>query len=319
MNNKLRGLLFALALAVLSPTTQAQLRVEGVGETSGAAKRDAFRRAIEYYSGSAIISSTRVEGGKLTEDSIWSYSSGYIRDYTVVSQRRVKSGVVVVLDVYPGSSVLHGSAIQSNRGSDLKGSSSTALQTHTESRNSGRALLGQILGGWPNRAIKVDVVGWQTGHDGEPYIDVALEVSLNQRWAAAMEEAIFNTSVKPENVRVEAVAMFTDLPADRYGMTWRAYGWPNYGNLGEIRRQLTVKQPYIRVWLEGANNSTIMCGLLNTSALVQDGHRSGISTTRFYLGQVLQQTERIYINSTALRGATRINAEVVTTAGCQSK
>ncbi len=94
-----KGLLFlALFLTLVLPLyaqDTKQITAEGVasiGSDPAAARdkaiEDALRRAVEQAVGSLVESETAVENYKLLSDKIYSRSSGYVKNYNIVSERQ---------------------------------------------------------------------------------------------------------------------------------------------------------------------------------------------------------------------------------------
>ncbi|HSE39504.1 MAG TPA: flagellar assembly protein T N-terminal domain-containing protein [Acidobacteriota bacterium] len=87
-------LLLCFALPVFAQDTK-QITAEGVasiGSDPAAARDkaidDALRRAVEQAVGSMVESETAVENYKLLSDRIYSRSSGYVKNYNVISERQ---------------------------------------------------------------------------------------------------------------------------------------------------------------------------------------------------------------------------------------
>jgi hypothetical protein len=310
--------ILAITAAVLLTSSfdaHSQVRVTGVGQTYDEAKNDGFRKAIEQHSGTAVVSDMRIRGDRISSHNILTYSAGYVKDFRVLSRHDNAGTVTLTMDVTPDTSLIPGSVINSNTGKELNGNKvDTALQTYTSSKRDGQKFILEVMGGWPERALSTNTLNWRTGFDGQQYIDVTFRVNYNRRWTAALEEAIYTTAISPKNGDLQAIAMFTDQSVQRPDMTWRAYGWPNYSNLGAVRHHLTVNQPLVRVAFNGG--SIVACVPLDVRTMLGDGHHSGISATKFYLGATLVHTERIYLKPGDLRGVNSIDTSVVKKCSC---
>src|SRR5262245_65731538 len=94
-------LFLCLALPLFAQDSK-QITAEGVasvGNDPAAARdkaiEDALRRAVEQAVGTIVESETAVENYQLLSDKIYSHSSGYVKDYKVVSEK-TEGGLVRV-------------------------------------------------------------------------------------------------------------------------------------------------------------------------------------------------------------------------------
>ncbi|MDD4599526.1 hypothetical protein SDC9_03966 [bioreactor metagenome] len=84
--------------------------VDGQGPTREAALHDAMRQAVEQAVGTLIDSQTLVQNNMVLKDEIYAKSQGYIRDYTIISEKEA-NGVFtlqahVTVDSQPNSTLM---------------------------------------------------------------------------------------------------------------------------------------------------------------------------------------------------------------------
>ena len=75
------------------------IRTTGIGHTYEEAKNNAFREAIEYQVGVVIASERESYNDKLIKNEILAYSSAFVDEYKIISQRNIGNKVQVVVDV----------------------------------------------------------------------------------------------------------------------------------------------------------------------------------------------------------------------------
>lgn len=78
-----------------------QVTVEGVGSTVRSAEQDALRNAVESAMGTVVDSHTLSEEHLLIEDRVLTHSRGYITDYKVQENKKIRDGwqVRILADV----------------------------------------------------------------------------------------------------------------------------------------------------------------------------------------------------------------------------
>lgn len=78
-------------------TSPVEITVTGRGLTMDEALQDAFRNAIEGITGVYVINFTEVENFQLINDEIVTHSTGFIKKYEVLSER--KADTLIILSV----------------------------------------------------------------------------------------------------------------------------------------------------------------------------------------------------------------------------
>ena len=180
-----------------SSTVLAGVRVdvEGQGATQDSAKKDAFRRAIERVVGMVVVSDQEAQGNKLTKDSIGNYSSGYIEDYEILDSYQEPDGMwTVQMSVkVADSKIAQRMMTRSQNNTNINGSKiSDSMASEIEMRQNGDALLGTVLGSYPEHAYVVNS-GQSTftvGRLRQPYVDMDYSLSLSKSWVESLNEAV---------------------------------------------------------------------------------------------------------------------------------
>jgi hypothetical protein len=84
--------------------------VDGQGPTRDAALHDAMRQAVEQAVGTLIDSQTLVQNNMVLKDEIYAKSQGYIRDYTILSEKQAGGLFIlqanVTVDSQPNSALM---------------------------------------------------------------------------------------------------------------------------------------------------------------------------------------------------------------------
>lgn len=171
------------------------LSVEGTGDTFEAAKKQAFRTAIQQAVGVLSISEQAADGDQLTKDQINEYSAGYIDDYEVVeSHRDADNRTVISMRVRVASSKIaqrmmsRGDTISKVQGQKM----ATQLESQIDSRNDGDAMLSEVLSSYPQNAFIINqgISEVRISPTRKPYFIVPYEVTMSKFWADGLNEAL---------------------------------------------------------------------------------------------------------------------------------
>ncbi|MBI5748870.1 MAG: hypothetical protein HZA00_07050 [Nitrospinae bacterium] len=82
-----------LAITTTEPIT---VTVSGQGKDKESALTDAFRRAVEGIAGVYVYSETEVSKYKVVKDDIILHSRGYVRDYHILSEKKMDDGTILL-------------------------------------------------------------------------------------------------------------------------------------------------------------------------------------------------------------------------------
>ena len=183
---------------------------EGTGATFEEAKQRAFRSAIQEAVGVLNISEQAVDGDRLAKDQINEYSAGYIDDYEILeshedSQRRV----TVSLQARVASSKIAQRMIsRGDKTSQVQGQMLlTKLESQLNVRNSGDALLSEVLSSYPQNAFVINQGASEVkiSPTRQPYMFVPYEVTMSKFWVDGLNEAL--TAVSASNNSCNTIAL----------------------------------------------------------------------------------------------------------------
>lgn len=154
----MRKLLFIVAylFCTLSFATD-YIRVVGVGGTFEDAKKQAFRKAIEFKVGVTVLSEVETQNYQRVRDEIYVYSDGYVDDYKVVSQRQTSQGILVEMDAKVSASKIKNRIIGTGKNTqEFAGDKHNAqAMTFIEQREQGDRLLEKVMRDFPSKAFTV--------------------------------------------------------------------------------------------------------------------------------------------------------------------
>jgi len=143
------------------------IQVQGRADTQGAARDEAFRRAVEEAIGSVVLTESVVINDELRRREIINYSSGYVDRFKVVREYHDGRHFVAELDVWVRHSHIADRLL--SREKNTTRIDPVRLQAQTASlryeREQGTRALGAILADYPRHAFTV------TAPDIDVYFD----------------------------------------------------------------------------------------------------------------------------------------------------
>ena len=189
-------LLFLLVSATSWSSEQtAVFNVEGHGPTQEQAKKAAFNNAVERAVGQLVIGHRQVVRDALVQDSVNSYTSGYIEHYEVVGTKQLDDGtwIVKINAVVSSSDIALAWSRSSNPNIRAIG---FQIEEHIRSivaeRQKGDRLIQQVMSTYPENAYVINTNENQvrfTQHR-QPYFTIPYTVAMNQEWLSALVEAL---------------------------------------------------------------------------------------------------------------------------------
>lgn len=197
--------LVALAALYSAATFAKPVEVEGMGSTFEAAKRSAFRSAIERATGVLTISEQEISGYKLTRDYVGSYSSGWIADYEITDAvQDVNHNWIVKLraEVRDSKIKTHSQRRNTMNGSVVHGQrQSDSLNSQLEQRDQGDRLLEVVFGSYPEHAYVINngQTEFAINRLRQPYIDIEYSLSMSSAWLDALNAALSAVAIDEAN------------------------------------------------------------------------------------------------------------------------
>jgi len=156
---------FISPLAVFSQnkTKTQDVIVEGTGDSSANAIKDAFRNAVRQVVGALVDAETLVKNDELVEDKILTYSNGFIKTYTEIPGSQKTQGVIHRVKIK--ATVETGGVIAKLKASnitvkDVDGKGLFAeVMTKLDSEKDGLVLIEKHLKNFPQNCMSAVVVG----------------------------------------------------------------------------------------------------------------------------------------------------------------
>lgn len=319
---------FAILLLIATPPCMASetLRVVGLGATPAEARADAFRKAIETYLGTVIVSNFEVVGGAATRNEILAYSAGYVDSYTVVNQSVLSGKVQIVVDVVVSSSRLQNRILSSSSGvTPVPGPGAIAqVDTWTQTKVAGDRLVSTVFSNWPEYAFNVRIHNQSIRVDEyrTPYLQVNYRLEWNQNWLSAFKEALFVTSdPPPKRNNPEGIIIFLDNPGAILDIgRWTAYGYNDWTSFGNIRRLFIRSETRIRVQLlDSGRVVSSQCEQFPTYQFYDSKtHAAGTSAIKVYPKNSIDYTSRVGFPKNFTPNLLEVKIDIVKNTWCNT-
>lgn len=213
----LRLLILVVALlsgcASQSPQTMG-FRVTGVGNSVEDAKKDGFRKAIEYAVGTVVLSDKQSINNRLVKDEIISNSAGYVDDYVIEKQTINYNQVTLVMVVKVKSSSIANRVL--GKIEDTKNVNGdrmiTQYKTYMDNRKTGDELLNEVLVDWKKYAFtvkqrKYNDIQFVVDNQRNAVIVVPFEVTYNLHYLKALRETLAQTQDRNSNLRQHSITI----------------------------------------------------------------------------------------------------------------
>ena len=194
----LTGLAHSQPTSIINKADPNYMRSMGSGKTFEDAKGNAFKNAISFIVGSAILSQQHAQKNQLIKDEIIEYSAGYIDRYEIIDSSTTSMGVTVVVDVIVRSSKIHERLLNaSQKEKQIDGDRlSTQYSTYIAEQQSGDRYLNAILVDYPTRAFEIKQGNHEFKVDSNrnAMLIVPFELKWNYRYLIALSEALKQVS-----------------------------------------------------------------------------------------------------------------------------
>ena len=173
----------------------AVFNVEGHGPTQEQAKKVAFNNAVERAVGQLVIGHRQVVRDDLKEDSINSYTSGYIEHYDVVGTKKLDDGswIVKINAVVSSSDIALAWSRSSNPNIRAIGFQlEQRIKSIIADRENGDRLVEQVMSTYPESAyvLTADENNVKFTRNRQPYFTIPYTISMNNDWLSALVEAL---------------------------------------------------------------------------------------------------------------------------------
>jgi len=192
----MKYILLILALITFDAYANNHVRVVGTGKTFDEAKNNGFKTAVQYRVGMVLLSDRESRHSELTKNEISIYSSGYVDNFQIVSQRIVNNLYEVVMDVYVSDSKISRRLLSKNTSIQQFESvrHSEQINTMQQERLAGDKLLRQVLSDYPLKAYDIKQLPYQLKYDAYRNLQlfVPYEIKWNNNYVIALRELIEN-------------------------------------------------------------------------------------------------------------------------------
>lgn len=170
------------------------IEVTAEGTDLEEARRSAFRMAVERAVGTVISSESQAQSGRLVQDEIITYASGYVRDYQLVETNHLGDRVQVKMKIWVASNKLANRLLNRSQadGTIEGGKISQQIESLQYERASGDRLLLSVLKDYPYRAFDVRVLPTQVVMDQNrnPVLQIITEISWNRNYLDSIATAV---------------------------------------------------------------------------------------------------------------------------------
>ena len=178
------------------------LRITERGSSLDEAKRRAFRRAVEMRVGVLMVGE-RITINQEFQEKIYSYSSGFIKDYRHISTEKRDGTNFETFDIWVRDSAIADGLLKYQPASvSLEGKKLLeVIRSRDAQRESGEILLKRLLEGWPHNATKVSYSTYRVNYEIDRSILLNLQgidISWNPLFEKGLREVLDRISIKPQ-------------------------------------------------------------------------------------------------------------------------
>ena len=186
----MKYLIMMLVLFCANIYANTYIRVVGQGKTFDEAKNDAFKQAVQQRAGMVLLSDREAKNHDLVKREIAIYSSGYVDNFRLISQRVVNNTFEVVMDVLVSDSRISRRLFSNNTSIQQfeNARHSEQINSMLTERHTGDKLLKQVLSDYPLRAYDIKQLPYQLKFDS--YRNLQLFVPYEIRWNVNFLNAI---------------------------------------------------------------------------------------------------------------------------------
>jgi hypothetical protein len=230
-----------------------EVRVQCVGRSDSDVLDQCFRLAVHQSIGSVVATQTSAVNGRLAQDEIINYSSGYVSKYEITQRQSTADGVVMRMTVWVAESRIARRLLgESSNSAQFNGANaSAAVLTYNDSRNQSDRLLNSVLNDYPRRAFRVEVIRNQLEVDANRRSQLYVEyrISWDPQYLRSLGETLQAVQTKGENRVIINHAYFD---TDRAGL--------DNPSFRIMMQQLWAKDLSLKIELRNENGQVINRG-----------------------------------------------------------
>ena len=178
------------------------LQVQASGADQQQARDQAFRLAVEQAVGSLLVSETEVRNNDVMRNEILNYSSGYVHDFKIVSEKRAANGIELVIDVWVKHSTIADRVLHIGRDSAKLESDRIAEQIRSIQHERAMAdrLLATVLNDFPKRSfdIRLEPSRVLMTPNRQTHLEIPMVIGWNEKYVSSLREVIAQINQRPD-------------------------------------------------------------------------------------------------------------------------
>lgn len=170
------------------------ITVTGLGKTFEEAKQQAFRKAIEFHLGAAVLSDIETQNFTRVKDEIYVYSAGYVDDFTIIKHDVYNQVVNLTMRVTVSESKIKNRIISVGKSTNEFDNQRHVAQisTYLQERINGDNLLIKHLEGYPAKAFNTKQFPYKVHIDERRNVSLIIpyEITWNYDYLKTLREIL---------------------------------------------------------------------------------------------------------------------------------
>jgi hypothetical protein len=237
------------------------IQIESIAKNSEQARNEAFRLAVEMAVGTLVVSEREIKNNEVASEQILKYSSGYIDNFSIISETEVAGKTKLIVDVWVGESKIADRLLNISRADGKIEGSRIAIQQLSlkKVKDDAAKLIELVANDFPYRAFDLDVgKSISKVNARDIVIDTPIKIKWNHHYLSSLIDALEKT--KDGDARV-----VNNLRGHQLIISYRKYnGWLDYfASFSEIKPGLVLinnfieSNPLVRINFKDDKNSTL--------------------------------------------------------------
>lgn len=251
----MRYILFLLTLFFCDSVLANPVRVAGYGASYEEAKKDGFRKAIEYKVGSMILSETERRNYELVRNDLIIYSSGYITNFKVI-ERKNNTQVSLLMDVWvEEKNITQRLTSVSSTVSEFDGELHSAqIESIIDRKQRAKELLDSVLNDYPKRAyvLKQYAYNIDISNIDRPTLKVNFSLGWNPEYILSLQEtlSIIQEKGKNEIISISGLKRFSFGKNFYFDKGTISTFWHAFSNENHVTIKLKILDRYENILKE---------------------------------------------------------------------
>jgi len=238
------------------------IQVESIGADKDLARNVGFQLATERAVGALVVSETEVSSNELIRKDFYKYSSGFIHDFKVISEKKEGDKVILLMDVWVAESAIADRILNKSNVSGKIDGARVAVQKETiiNKNNSAENIMRTVLKDYPARAFNI-TVGKSTTRlvNTQVEITVPVEVAWSDNYLNALIDVIDKTKDGSNRISRGANGSQIGVISYRKKGGWIDYfaSYQDFERLQIVRQYLIDSRPHLLLTFVGTNNQQL--------------------------------------------------------------